>query len=138
MAGRLELMVSEYCVTGSFLGGIDQGPCSRPCLRKGARYALKDRKNMLFPLVMDQFCHMHVLNSKTLSMLPHAMKFAGMGIGRLRIEGKAMSSSEIADAVRNYKEYSQWTQELLPEQLEHIKELEGEEITRGHYFRGVL
>ena len=138
VAGRLELMVSEYCVTGSFLGGIDQGPCSRPCLRKGARYALKDRKNMLFPLVMDQFCHMHVLNSKTLSMLPHAMKFAGMGIGRLRIEGKAMSSSEIADAVRNYKEYSQWTQELLPEQLEHIKELEGEEITRGHYFRGVL
>ena len=61
-----------------------------------------------------------------------------MGIGRLRIEGKAMSSSEIADAVRNYKEYSQWTQELLPEQLEHIKELEGEEITRGHYFRGVM
>ena len=138
VAGNLELMVSEYCVTGSFLGDVDQGSCKRPCMRKGAKYALKDRKHMLFPLVMDQFCHMHVLNGKALSMLPHAMKFAGLGVGRLRIEGKAMSSAELADKVRLYREYSSWTQELLPEHLDRIKELEGEDITRGHYFRGVL
>ncbi len=136
--GNLELMVSEYCVTGSFLGGIDQGPCTRPCLRKGAKYALKDRKNVLFPLVMDQFCHMHVLNGKKLSMLPHAMKFAELGIGSLRIEGKYMDASGLAEIVRNYKKYSQWKGEILPEQLAHLKALEGPDITRGHYFRGVL
>ena len=46
--GRLELMVSEYCVTGSFLGNVGEGACSHPCTK--GRYALKDRKEALFPL----------------------------------------------------------------------------------------
>ena len=134
--GRLELMVSEYCVAGSFLGHVDKGPCSQPCMK--GRYALKDRKDMLFPIVMDQFCHMHVLNSKCLSMLPHAMTLKRLGIRTLRIEGKALSAEQITRLVRAYERAVRLPEELDEAQLQWVHEQEGKDITRGHYFRGVL
>lgn len=134
--GRLELMVSEYCVTGSFLGGAGQKPCSQPCTK--GKYFLKDRKEALFPLVMDQYCHMHVLNSKTLSMLPHAMKFLPAGLSTLRIEGKYFSPNELKKITGAYRKVMDWSEEMDEAQQAFIEQQEGREITRGHYFRGVL
>lgn len=134
--GRLELMISEYCVLGSFLGGIDKGPCSQPCTKQ--HYALRDRKDTDFPLVTDQFCHMHVLNSKVLSMLPHAMKFIPGGVRTLRIEGKALAPDEIRHLVAAYRRAMNMPPELDEAQEAWVREQEGPDITRGHYFRGVL
>lgn len=134
--GRLELMVSNYCVTGSFLGGCGEGPCTQPCTR--GHFALKDRKDALFPLAMDQFCHMHVLNSKVLSMMPHAMKFRAAGIETMQIEAKAMGEKEIAAIVKAYRKAMPFLEEPDEAQLSWIHEQEGKDITRGHYFRGVL
>ena len=134
--GRLELMVSNYCVTGSFLGGCGEGPCTQPCTR--GHFALKDRKDALFPLAMDQFCHMHVLNSKVLSMMPHAMKFCAAGIETMQIEAKAMGEKEIAAIVKAYRKAMAFPEEPDEAQLSWIHEQEGKDITRGHYFRGVL
>lgn len=134
--GRLELMVSEYCVTGSFLGGAGQKPCSQPCIK--GKYFLKDRKEALFPLVMDQYCHMHVLNSKTLSMLPHAMKFLPAGLSTLRIEGKYFSPDELKKITGAYRKVMDWSEEMDEAQQAFVEQQEGREITRGHYFRGVL
>lgn len=134
--GRLELMVSNYCVTGSFLGGCGEGPCTQPCTR--GHFALKDRKDALFPLAMDQFCHMHVLNSKVLSMMPHAMKFRAAGIETMQIEAKAMGEKEIASIVKAYRKAMAFPEEPAEAQLSWIHEQEGKDITRGHYFRGVL
>lgn len=134
--GRLELMVSNYCVTGSFLGGCGEGPCTQPCTR--GHFALKDRKDALFPLAMDQFCHMHVLNSKVLSMMPHAMKFRAAGIETMQIEAKAMGEKEIAAIVKAYRKAMTFPEEPAEAQLSWIHEQEGKDITRGHYFRGVL
>lgn len=134
--GRLELMISEYCVMGSFLGGIDKGPCSQPCTKR--RFALRDRKDTDFPLVTDQFCHMHVLNSKVLSMLPHAMKFIPGGVCTLRIEAKALAPDEIRRLVAAYRRAMNLPSELDEAQEAWVREQEGPDITRGHYFRGVL
>lgn len=134
--GRLELMVSNYCVTGSFLGGCGEGPCTQPCTR--GHFALKDRKDALFPLAMDQFCHMHVLNSKVLSMMPHAMKFRAAGIETMQIEAKAMGEKEIAAIVKAYRKAMAFPEDPAEAQLSWIHEQEGKDITRGHYFRGVL
>ena len=134
--GRLELMVSNYCVTGSFLGGCGEGPCTQPCTR--GHFALKDRKDAFFPLAMDQFCHMHVLNSKVLSMMPHAMKFRAAGIETMQIEAKAMGEKEIAAIVKAYRKAMAFPEEPDEAQLSWIHEQEGKDITRGHYFRGVL
>ncbi len=134
--GRLTLMISEYCVMGSFLGDLRAGACTRPC-RQG-RYLLKDRLGETFPVAGDQFCRMHILNAKELSMLPHVPRLARSGIARLRIEGKAADAAEIGKITRLYRE-------LLDQGEEHpllagdkIKALEHDDITRGHYFRGVL
>lgn len=134
--GRLELMVSEYCVTGSFLGNIAEGPCNHPC--KNNNYFLQDRKNEQFPLVMDQDCHMHILNAKTLSMLPAAMKFRQLGIDSIRIDAKYLTAEETAVLTSSYKKYMYHDDELTIDEKEECRKIEGNDITRGHYFRGVL
>ncbi|MDD3114327.1 MAG: U32 family peptidase [Anaerovibrio sp.] len=136
--GNLELMVSEYCCPGSFLGGLDTGSCSAPCSTGGRQFFLKDRKNVRFPLVMDQFCHTHLLNANRLSMLPHAMKFKAMGIKGLRIDGRYMDSSQLKNTIKNYIRYMSCRGELDEFERAEAERLEGSGITRGHYFRGVL
>ena len=136
--GNLELMVSEYCCTGSFLGGLDKGSCGAPCVNSGKKFFLKDRKDIKFPLVMDQYCHMHLLNSSRLSMLSHAMKFRDMGISSLRIDGRYMDEGQLRKTVRNYRRYMAYPAELTEVEKNAVQQLEGENITRGHYFRGVL
>ena len=122
-------------MTRSFLGGVDKGACSQPCTK--GHYALKDRKEALFPLVMDQYCHMHLLNSKSLSMLPHAMKFAPLSVS-MRIEARAMAADEIRHIVKAYRQAMRLPADLDEAQQAWIKAQEGEDITRGHFFRGVL
>lgn len=136
VGGYLELMVSAYCAVGSFLGRTGAEKCSGPCHRE--KYFLKDRKGALFPLAMDGACQMHILNSKPLSMLPHVMKFAAMGIERLRIEGRGYDGQELSSVVRNYRECMRYGGALKESEERRIQAMEGDDFTRGHYFRGVL
>ena len=134
--GRVELMVSAYCALGSFLGNVGAGKCSAPCVK--GRFFLKDRTGALFPVVTDAGCQMHVLNAKTLSMMTNAGRFARIGIDRLRIDGRYMTAREIGEVVRGYREFLPSGEELSEAQKERAHRIEGDEITRGHYFRGVL
>ena len=136
--GRLELMLSEYCVAGSFLGNVGSGHCSGPC-RSGQHFALRDRKEALFPLAMDQFCRMHVLNSKPLSMLPHAARLSRLGL-TLRLDGRYMEPEEITNLVYDYRKALRLPpdeQDLTEQQRTWLQEHEGSDFTRGHFFRGV-
>lgn len=141
--GRLELMVSEYCVLGSFLGGLGKDgcdTCSMPC--RNDQYFLKDRKGELFPIVNDQYCHMHLLNGKTLSLLPEIGKLANSGIAAVRIEAKAIDSKNISTLVSAYRDYLRRGSSLSPEEIDWCHKTEevaaSDGVTRGHYFRGVL
>ncbi len=113
--GRAELMISAYCAIGSFLGNVDN--CPHVCRKNN--YFLRDRKNILFPVVTDQFCRMHILNSKVLSMIENRNEFDG--VARIRIDGRFLTTDEIAQVVHAYK----------------LGGAEVENFTRGHYFRGV-
>lgn len=132
--GELELMISAYCAVGSFLGGAGETPCAAPC-REG-RYFLKDRKGALFPLVMDGFCQMHVLNSQPLRMLPHLRRFSALGIDRIRIEGRYADGRHLAAIVKRYREFLRGGA-LTAEEEKRCQAAEGKNFTRGHYFRGV-
>lgn len=116
--GRQELMISAYCVLGSFIGNLDKKNCPHVCRTKN--FFLRDRKGELFPVVTDQFCRMHILNAKTLSMIEHRADFDG--VARIRIDYRALTLQETAQIVRAYK----------------FGGTEIENFTRGHYFRGVL
>ena len=134
--GRLELMVSAYCVPGSFLGDVGSGACSAPCVK--GKYFLKDRTGAIFPVVTDVGCQMHILNAKVLSMLPQAGRFAGLGAERIRIDGRFMTAREIGEIVRGYREFLYYDRELSEAQKERARRIEGGDVTRGHYFRSVL
>lgn len=114
--GRQELMISAYCVLGSFLGGLDKKNCPHICRTKD--FYLRDRLDELFPVVTDQFCRMHILNAKTLSMIEHRADFGG--VARIRVDCRALTVDETAQIVRAYK----------------FGGSEIQNFTRGHYFRG--
>ena len=116
--GRQELMISAYCLLGSFLGSLDKKICPRVCRKK--KFFLRDRKDELFPVVTDQFCRMHILNAKTLSMIEHRNDFDG--VARLRVDCRYLTVDESAQIVHAYK----------------FGGNEIENFTRGHYFRGVI
>lgn len=134
--GHLTLMISEYCLPGSFLGGANIKNCTKACLRN--KYWLKDRKDEVFPIATDQFCRMHIFNAKELSMLPHVPRLMRSGINRLRIEAKYSELSQVAKTTGLYRSLLDLGDQhpLLLE--DNIASVEHEHITRGHYFRGVL
>jgi putative protease len=134
--GYLTLMVSEYCVLGSYLGQLHTGNCTGPC--KNGEYWLKDRKNELFSVVTDQFCRMHIFNAKELSLLPHVERFKEMGIRQIRIEGKKTGLQELKTITRLYRELLDLGERHPLVQKDQLSGKEHENITRGHYFRGVL
>lgn len=125
VGGRLELMVSKYCAVGAFVGGRKGKKCGAPCQKNS--YFLKDRKGVFFPLATDGFCQMHILNSKPLSVLPHTERLKAAGIQKLRLELKSFSAAEISAAVKI------WRAALDGEAIA----TEEQDVTRGHYFRGV-
>jgi len=134
--GFLPLMVSEYCAVGSFLGGSHHGSCDKAC--QHGDYWLKDRKGETFRVVTDQYCRMHVLNAKELSLLPHVAKFQRLGIQRLRIEGKGATAQHIAGITRLYRELIDSGEDHPLVKNDGFRAVEHEDITRGHYFRGIL
>ena len=124
--GPIEMMVSEYCAGGSFLGNLDKGACTFQCREE---IYLQDRKDARFRLAGDQFCRMHVLNSQDLSVLGGLQELQAMGIARLRIDGRTCEPDRLRGLVRTFKE-------TLALQGEAAENLPG--TTRGHYYRGVL
>ena len=124
--GPIEMMVSEYCAGGSFLGNLDKGACTFKCKEE---IYLHDRKDARFRLAGDQFCRMHVLNSQDLSVLGGLGELRDMGIARLRIDGRTYGPDQLRELVKKFKE-------TLVMHGDAVENLPG--TTRGHYYRGVL
>ena len=124
--GRLEMMVSEYCVGGSFLGELDKGACRFNCAEK---LYLGDRKDARFPIATDQFCRMHILNAHELSMVANVQHMQEIGIASLRIDGREYETGRLGELIALYRK-------VLGGAMEAPENLPG--TTRGHYFRGVM
>ncbi len=123
--GRTEMMVSEYCVGGSFLGELHKGDCQFKCCEK---LFLKDRQEAEFPVVGDQYCRMHVLNSVELSLAANIREVLEAGVTSLRVDGRYYSAEELKNLTVMYRDILDG-KKSLGENLPHT--------TRGHYFRGV-
>lgn len=135
--GRIELMVTAYCAMGTFIGRGESGKgvCCAPCTKDN--YALSDRVGARFPLVTDGQCNMHVLNSKTLSMLPYANKFKEIGIDGIRIDARFLSENEQRKIIKAYRDILDMGINSDDVDKSYFEKIEGKDITRGHYFRGV-
>lgn len=93
-------------------------------------------QNEKFPIVTDQYCHMHLLNAKELNMLAHVPEFSNLHIDRIRLDGRYMSKEKLAKFTKLYKEIILEGKNHLALMPENITKYE-QNITRGHYFRGV-
>lgn len=124
--GRLEMMVSEYCVGGSFLGDLHKGECRFNCREQ---LFLGDRKEARFPIATDQFCHMHILNAHELSLVASVQHMAEIGVASLRIDGRNYEEAKLAELIELYRK-------VLGGAVEAPENLPG--TTRGHYYRGVM
>ncbi|MCD8198574.1 MAG: U32 family peptidase [Phascolarctobacterium sp.] len=124
--GRLEMMVSEYCVAGSFLGNLHNGACTFKCREP---LFLSDRKEIKFPIATDQYCKMHILNADELSLAANVRYMKDIGIHSMRIDARSYAAAEVGKFTRMYKE-------ILQGEREFSNNLPG--TTRGHYFRGVI
>lgn len=64
--GYTELMISEYCAVNTCLRN-DKKNCS--LCRNNKRYYLQDVKGMLYPLMNDEDCRMHILHHEPINHL---------------------------------------------------------------------
>lgn len=59
--GKTENMISEYCPISQYYFGFQNKNCQ---LCHNGKYALLDRMNVKYDLMMDEQCRMHLLNDK--------------------------------------------------------------------------
>ena len=130
--GYTEMMISEYCVIASFVGTGSKVNCPMPCVKES--YSLKDRKGEIFPIRTDPYCRMHIMNSHEMDMRAYVPMLLQKGISILRIDGRHMKPSYVKDIVYQYIGIATGTMEAPPKKIDS----QGESITRGHYFRGIL
>ena len=130
--GYTEMMISEYCAIASFVGTGSKVNCPMPCVKES--YSLKDRKGEIFPIRTDPYCRMHIMNSHEMDMRAYVPMLLQKGISILRIDGRHMKASYVKDIVSQYVGIATGTMEAPPKKIDS----QGESITRGHYFRGIL
>lgn len=130
--GYTEMMISEYCAIASFVGTGSKVNCPMPCVKES--YSLKDRKGEIFPIRTDPYCRMHIMNSHEMDMRAYVPMLLQKGISILRVDGRHMSPSYVKDIVSQYVGIATGTMEAPPKKIDS----QGESITRGHYFRGIL
>ena len=130
--GYTEMMISEYCAIASFVGTGSKVNCSMPCVKES--YSLKDRKGEIFPIRTDPYCRMHIMNSHEMDMRAYVPMLLQKGISILRVDGRHMKPSYVKDIVSQYVGIATGTMEAPPKKIDS----QGESITRGHYFRGIL
>lgn len=116
--GPIEMMVSEYDVGDSFLGGRERG-----------EIYLRDRTRAAFRLARDQFGRMHVLNSQDLCVLDLVPRLREFGVARLRIDARTYRPDEIRRLTALYRQAISGALKD-PQNLPHT--------TRGHYNRGAM
>lgn len=126
--GRTEMMISEYCAINAVMGDKDKKHCPMYCMR--GRFALKDGEGRRFPIHTDEWCHMHIANCHVLDMRPYfdELKKAGLSALTLDVRGNEGSILSLCkDAC-----------DILSGRKEAPGAGRGDDVTRGHFFRGVL
>lgn len=126
--GRTEMMISVYCAINAVMGDKDKKHCPMYCMR--GRFALKDGEGRRFPIHTDEWCHMHIANCHVLDMRPYfdELKKAGLSALTLDVRGNEGSILSLCkDAC-----------DILSGRKEAPGAGRGDDVTRGHFFRGVL
>ena len=128
--GRTEMMISEYCVINSLLGGTDKNHCPAPCMKHS--YQLKDGEGRLFPVKTDEWCHMHIQNCHVLDMRPYMKDLLKTGLTAFCLDLRGIEGP-VERVCRDYCEILRGEK-----QAPKPAGAGNQTVTRGHFFKGVL
>ncbi len=126
--GRTEMMISEYCAINAVMGDKEKKACPQYCL--GRSYFLSDGEGRKFPIKTDEWCHMHIQNSHLLDMRPYLNELEKAGLSWYCLDLRGLEGS-VKALCRDFCDI-QSGRKAPP------KPAEGQGVTRGHFFRGVL
>ncbi|KGK99008.1 hypothetical protein LI82_02950 [Methanococcoides methylutens] len=126
--GRQEVMESRYCMLGDLFS--TGAGCSRMC--EDGKFELYDEKEYCFPIIMDNDCRMHVLNSKELCMIESIGKLVKAGVAAVRIEARTMDALKVKKVTQRYRVALDGKKKAGK-----CKDIT-DGYTSGHYMRGVL
>ena len=146
--GHLPLMVTEYCPTGSILGGLTGdsacgGVCRSGGSGTGSAKGLKDRLGLVFPVSHDEFCRTYIYNAKELSMIEDIQPLYEAGITGFRLEISYEEPERAAVLIKNWRrELDRFISNPAAYQVSAgIKDkfagMSPAGLTKGHYYRGV-
>lgn len=129
--GAVELMVSQFCPAGALAAQRLPTGCDRFCRYDG--YELQDRKGITFPLVTDEFCRSHLLNSRDLCLISEIPELKNKRLG-LRLDLRYYTPPVTRHLAALF-------QEALNEETtglwKKVSAVTGRKTTRGHFYRGV-
>lgn len=128
----LELMISQFCPVGALSAQSPPAVCSRPC--RHAQYELRDKKGYVFPLVFDEFCRSHLLNSRDYSLLNELPALQGKRLG-LRLDLRLYQAPVAGRLIALFQETLKTGG--TPGLWQEVTAITGRKTTRGHYHRGV-
>ncbi|MGE5557762.1 MAG: DUF3656 domain-containing U32 family peptidase [Bacillota bacterium] len=138
--GRINLMISEYCpYHATAVGAGGKKNCPHVCRKE--RWEMEDALGYKFPLYMDEFCRLHLLNSVEHCLLGELARIRAWSVPvTLYIEGRPYPPELLAEIVRAYQEAIRRLAQGKPADAgpRDIYGNKGEgKYTKGHFYRGV-
>ncbi|WP_338103371.1 DUF3656 domain-containing U32 family peptidase [Methanolapillus millepedarum] len=154
--GRQRLMVTEHPLLEMLLNENKGMKIPKSQKKTGSdifRYALKDSKDFVFPVLTDSKNRSFIFNSKELNVFDLLPKLKNAGITAFRIDGIGHTEDEILELAARYKKEIERLQNdgkmsgqnesyaginnKSDNESENEESSDGSQYTRGNFIRGV-
>jgi len=129
--GRMELMISEYCILQAGAGNCASGDCHQK------QYELVDNKDYRFPVEFDENCRMHLFNSKVTAALAEQESLWEAGISRLRLDLSGANDWQVRKVLFAFRQAMEKGADLSRIKVD-LQDTLSAGLTRGHLQRGVV
>lgn len=137
--GNLEAMVSEDCLPCILKENIFERLENPSSLFLG----IKDSKNRIFPVEIDERCRTHISNSVELCLIDHLPLIVELGLDRLVIDARNKPADYVREILSLYQEALHLTANKTPHLdkklnslKKRVKKISNGGITTGNFLRG--
>lgn len=137
--GNLEAIVSKDCLWNLL---PDKGIIGK--LNHSCHLGIKDSKNRIFPVEIDQECRTHIFNSVELCLIDYLPQLSKMGLDNLIIDARNKPVNYIQNILPIYQKAREFTVNSVPNLgnkldllKKRVKKNSNGGITTGNFIRGV-
>jgi len=134
--GNMESIISEDCIS-SILPEKEYNI-------KTEFLGIKDMKNRVFPIIIDDECRTHILNSVELCLIDHLPNLYKMGLQYLIIDARGKTGNYAQDMVKFYRQGLKYMEERNEKTEYNLNKLKYKiqmrshgGITTGNFIKGL-